>query len=585
MNAKLPSSEVTLEVLNPRGVLQSMPISGLTNPRVKDLAGKRIAFMSEKEESLHFFDALEVLLKQKYPTCTIFRCDSPANPMRPDNTAEVAAKCDVWLQGVKTSGSSVYDYDIKMEKLGRPGAPYCIDSLLMQRKRLAEVNGMPTLRIITIPSIDYLGAEGNREKMKMVAASVMEKTIKTLTIPLTEEEKHPKPFTYDYSPMKFTGRSYEEAYEKFQQYFMDIQAGDGLPLTPPTREAVDWMLTGTSRSSQEKLGVMSPRPGMATVEKIAINAVMAGARPEYLPVIIAGIECLTEKGFNLYHLSTSTGCPTPIIWVNGPIAEEIHMNSGLGFLGRGNRANNTIGRAIGLCCINIGWRLMDADAGFLGDPEGFCNYTFAENEKESPWDSFAIDCGFKPTDSTITINETMYYDRLGPGGGMRSDPPEKSLETMVNKLGGGNRGGVIQHMMFAKMMRYQIAMHPTFARQLAEMGFTKYSLQRYFYEKTCLNWDDLTPEEQVMIKDATRKNLASGLKPEDCKSGLKFPIVEKPEYIAILVAGDAAGSTVTWGSPVGSTTLSPDMTGHEHKTPVAFMTKVIRGATLTKAGH
>jgi hypothetical protein len=261
------------------------------------------------------------------------------------------------------------------------------------------------------------------------------------------------------------------------------------------------------------------------------------------------------------------------------------MNSGWGFLGRGYRANNTIGRVIGLCCINIGWRLMDADAGFTGDPEGFCSYTFAENEKESPWNSFAVDCGYKPTDSTVTINETMYYDRLGPGGGMSSEPPEKMLETMVMKLGGGNRGGAMQRIMFAKMMRYQIAMHPTFAGQLADMGFTKQSLQQYFYDKTCLTWEDLSKEEQARIKDAAKKNLAAGLKTEDCKPGLKFPVVEDPQYIAILVAGDAAGNTVTWGSPVGSTTLSPDMTGHEHKTSVPFMTKIIHGATLTKAGR
>ena len=103
--------------------------------------------------------------------------------------------------------------------------------------------------------------------------------------------------------------------------------GDGLPLTPPTQEAVDWMLTGTSRSPDEEIGIMAPRNGRATIEKIAINAVMAGAKLEYLPVIIAAIECVTDKGFNLYHLQTSTASPVPIIWINGPIAREIGMNA------------------------------------------------------------------------------------------------------------------------------------------------------------------------------------------------------------------------------------------------------------------
>ena len=128
------TGEVSLEVLNPRGVLPSTPIMGLTNPRVPDLNGKRIAILSEKEESNHFFNALEELIKKAYPTATIMRFQSPTNPMVPDNTAEVAEHCDVWLQGVKTSGSSEMDYDIRMEKHGKPGAPFCVDSLLKQRR-------------------------------------------------------------------------------------------------------------------------------------------------------------------------------------------------------------------------------------------------------------------------------------------------------------------------------------------------------------------------------------------------------------------------------------------------------------------
>jgi hypothetical protein len=583
MNAKGTRSGFAFEILNPRGVLHSLPISGLTNPRPRDLAGKRIALMSEKLESLHFFDALEELLKKQYPTATILRLDSPANPMRPDNTAEVAAKCDVWLQGVKTSGSSVVDYDVKMEKLGKPGAPFCIDSLLPQRKRLAEVNGMPTLRIITIPSLSYLGAEGYPERMKPVAASVFDATIKALTSPLTEEEKNPKPPVFSYGPLQFAGNSYTEAVEKFQQYCIDHCLGDGLPVIPPTREAVDWMLTGTSRSPGEEIGLMAPRNGMATIEKIAINAVMSGAKPEYLPVIIAAIECVTEECFNLYHLSTSTASPTPIIWVNGPIAEEIGMNSGMGYLGRGCRANNSIGRAIGLCLINIGWRLMDADSGVVGDPEGFCNFTFAENDKESPWKPFAVDCGYGPEESTVTVNETMSYNRLGPGGGMSSQTMEQSLEALAGMLQGP--AGAMTRLIFAKGSRYQLALNPTLARELAEAGFTQKSLAEWLYQKTCITWDQLSGSDQEMIKAAAKSGMVPWLKPEDCKTGLVFPAFGDPKHLAILVAGDAAANTVLWSSPVGSTNINPDLAESFKGTPVAFMTKAIRGAALTRAGR
>jgi hypothetical protein len=579
----MKSEPITLEVLNPRGVLHMVPISGLSNPRPKTLAGKTIALLSEKTESTHFFDALAELLKKKYPTANILRFDSPANPMRPDNTLEVARQCDVWLQGVKTSGSSEVDYDIKMEKQGRPGAAFCIDSLIAQRKRLAEVNGLPSIRIIPLPGIDYLGAEGYPDKMRPVAAAVLEAAIHALTDPLTGAEKNPSLRVFDYGPLKFTGQSCTDAVKNLQQYFVDHYLGDGLPVIPPTREAVDWMLTGTTRSPDEEIGLMMPRNGLATIEKIAINAVMAGARPEYLPVIIAAIEGVTEKGFNLYHLSTSTACPTPIIWVNGPLAQEIGMNSGAGYLGRGCRANNAIGRAIGLCMINIGWRLLNADQGFVGDPEGFCNFTFAENEKASPWQSFAVENGFKPKDSTVTVNETMYYSRMGPGGGMSSQTWEQSLESLAKIMMGS--GGVTSRLGWSKVVRYQIALNPTLARQLAEAGFNQKSLAKWLFEKTSVAWDQLNQAEKQYISTGVTFGMNLGLKKEDLKPGLIFRTFEDPRQVAILVAGDPASNCVVWYSPVGSTSVNTDLAATIKTPPKHFMTKIIRGAALTVAGR
>jgi hypothetical protein len=578
-NSKTAKDIVTLEVLNPRGVIPPAPIFGLTNPRVTDLAGKRIALLSEKQEAVHFFDALEELLHKKYPTATILRLPSAANPALPDNTEEIAKQCDTWLQGVKTSGSSEVDYEVKMEKRGKPGATFTVDSLLNQRKRLAEVNGMPTLRIIPIPSYDFLAAEGYPEKMKPVAASVFEATIRALTSPLTHAEKNPKPPVRDYQPLKFTGSTYAEAYEKLQQYFVDNQMSDGLPVTPPTAETVKWMLSGTSRSPDEEIGVMAPRNGMATIEKIAINAVMAGAKPEYLPVIIAAIECLADKRFNLYHLQTSTASPVPLIWVNGPIAREIGMNYGMGYLGHGFRANSTIGRAVSMCLINIGWRLVDADSGLTGEPEGYCNFIFAENEPASPWESFAVEHGFKPEDSTVTVIENFYYNRFGPGGGMSSQTMEKSLDILAEMVSNTGTSPKETRITFFKSKYCEIALHPTFAKQLAAAGFTKQSLVQWLYDHTRVPWNRLSQDDQEFIKAAAATGIVPGLKETDCQPGGTVPSFSDPNHIAILVAGDAAGYTVVWGTPVGSTVI---MGGNQSAPSIPFMTKLIRGATLVK---
>jgi hypothetical protein len=532
---------VSLEVLNPRGVLESVSISGLTNTRPKNLAGKKIALLCEKPQQTYFFDALGDLVKKKYPTATILRFDSPAFPLHADNTVEVTAQCDIWIEGIKTSGLSVIDYEVKREKLGKPGVTFCIDSLLNQRKRLAAVAGIPTLRIIKLPAMTYLAAESYPEKMKSVVTSVFDATIEALTNPLTEEEKNPKPFVYDHGPLKFTGNSYTETVEKFYQHCVEHFMCDGLPVAPPTREAVDWMLTGTSRSPDEEIGIMAPRNGMATIEKIAINAVMAGARPEYLPVIIAAIECVTEKGFNLYHLVNSAGSPTPLIWVNGPIAKELGMNSGMGYLGRGNRANNTIGRAIGMCLINIGWR--SPNTGYIGEPEGFCNFIFPENETDSPWPPFHVGQHFKPEESTVTINEIMRFNRSGPGGGMSSKTIGQSLDAIAGMLAGSAGTGGLS---FGYGARYFIALNPMLARQIADAGFTKRSLAQWLYEKT--------------------------------------HTIDDPKHVAILVTGDAVSNTVLW-SGMGSTYINPDIADSIQNQPPTFMTKRIRGATLTKAGR
>jgi hypothetical protein len=586
-------SDEVLKVLNPRGVLHSASITGLTNPRVEDLAGKRIALLSEKPDAELFFNAMEDLLKKRYPTAIILRFPSSAGPIGPDNTKEVASQCDTWLQGVKTSGSGMRDCDVRMEKLGKPGVTFTVDGLLEQRKRLAEVNGMPTLRILTIPAVKFFASEKSPEKMMDIAASVFEATIKGLTDPLTEEEKNPPPFIYDYGPMTFTGKSYTEANEKYQQYCIDQQMGDGIALTPPTREAVEWMLTGTNRSPDEEIGLMIPRNGMATIEKIAINAVMAGARPEYLPVIIAAIEGLVDKSFNLYHITTGTLNSRVLIWVNGPIAKEIGMNSGQGFLGFGFRANSSIGRAVSLCMINIGWGLRDAEIGMQGQPARYCNLTFAENEEQSPWESFAVGRGYKPEDSTVTVDECISTNRLGPGGGMECLPLEQDLDRLANMIQ-SFVGPIQPEARFRNTMwglrtnavdiinstYCEIGIYPALARQAAEAGYTKKALAQMLCDRYRVKWDILNEEHKAQVKEAAADGSIPGLTLEDCKPGGTIPTINS-NHIALLVVGGAVGQCIAFYGG-GATVINADNPGAPK---VDFMTKRIHGATLTKAGR
>ena len=147
---------------------------------------------------------------------------------------------------------------------------------------------------------------------------------------------------------------------------------DGLPVTPPTDERILRMLKGTTRQPSEVVGRIPPYLAECTVEKVAINAVMAGCKPEYMPVLLAALEAALDPLFTLHGVLATTYFSAPVIIVNGPIAKRIGMNSGINALGQGNRANATIGRALNLIVRNVGGgRPGEADRATLGAPSKY----------------------------------------------------------------------------------------------------------------------------------------------------------------------------------------------------------------------
>ncbi len=180
---------------------------------------------------------------------------------------------------------------------------------------------------------------------------------------------------------------------------------DGSPVIPPTPAAVEQMLKGTKRQPQEVVMVMEPGFGLATVEKIAINAVMAGCRPEQFPVLLAAIDCLAQPEMNHRDMQVSGHTESLIILVNGPIAYKAGINFGTTAMGPGvvNSANTAIGRALRLCLINIGYcKAGSGDPNFVGLPTKF-GMCIAENEEISPWQPYHMDRGFQRDQSAVTL--------------------------------------------------------------------------------------------------------------------------------------------------------------------------------------
>jgi hypothetical protein len=178
---------------------------------------------------------------------------------------------------------------------------------------------------------------------------------------------------------------------------------DGLPVVAPTVERVARMLAGTTRAPDEVVAVVPPDLVECTVEKVAVNAVLAGCRPEYLPVVLAAVEAACTDEFNAHGLLATTYFAGPLVIVNGPIARAIGMNSGTNALGQGNRANATIGRALQLVIRNVGGgRPGEVDRATLGNP-GKYTFCFAEDEAGSPWEPLAVERGIAPGTSAVTL--------------------------------------------------------------------------------------------------------------------------------------------------------------------------------------
>ena len=202
---------------------------------------------------------------------------------------------------------------------------------------------------------------------------------------------------------------------------------DGLPVVPPTPVRVLRMLGGTSRDPQETVGRIPPNNAPCTVEKVAINAVMAGCKPEYMPVVLAAVEASLAPEFAMHGLLCTTWFSSPMVVVNGPVARRIGMNSGVNALGQGNRANASIGRALQLVVRNVGGGVPGGiDRATLGWP-GKYTLCFAEDESDPAWQPLSVARGLAPGVSAVTL--------FGAGGlSPNMDEVSRMPESLVRSL-------------------------------------------------------------------------------------------------------------------------------------------------------
>jgi len=436
---------------------------------------------------------------------------------------------------------------------------------------------MPGIRMIALPADTYYRSRSTQAELQPIAAAVFDQMVDDMVRPLTAEEAKPSQIQkqHENTNITITGKDYQDAYQNVNDLFLASRWADGLPIVPPTPALVKAMLAATTRSPDEVVGQVAPKNGTATVEKIAVNSVMAGAKPEYFPVILAAMDGFVDKHFDLTHVQASTGSFTPVVIVNGPLARELNFNSGIGMLGHGWRANSTVGRSLRLSLLNIGqtWPAVN-DMALTGRFEAYTFFTFAEDEAKSPWEPYHVSLGYKPEDSTVTVATSGNPLVLG-GGAVAPWTAQGILDTVVARTSNVVFGWV-------HSQTYILVLHPDCAYELGKMGYTRKSLQAWLYEHTSIPYEKLLAATSgfghASEIDEINESIADGrIRPDRAqifkdalKPGGKVPIVQSPEDFHIVVAGGSPGYTLLFSYP------GPNW-AHE--------TKKITDATLTKAGH
>ena len=303
---------------------------------------------------------------------------------------------------------------------------------------------------------------------------------------------------------------------------------DGLPVVPPTRERVAAAVAASGRRGDALVARVPPNFGRATVEKIAINAVMAGCRPEYFPVVLAAVEAACDPSFNLHGVSTSTHFSSPLIVVHGPIRTRIALNCSFGVFGPGHRANATIGRALRLVMINVGGvRPGETSMSTFGHP-GRYTYCIGEHEEVSPWPPYHAGRGLTAADSAVTV-----FAGEAPHG--ISDHASRTAQALAGSLG-WSMASLWNAKHFPLYSHTMLVVGPEHARTLADDGWSKDDLVRHIFETVRMPYGRLTPDEDN--GEGTNLRFAKGGEPAPDQPIPKFP---SPEELHVVVAGGTAG--------------------------------------------
>jgi hypothetical protein len=435
---------------------------------------------------------------------------------------------------------------IEIEKMGRPAVPIISGRFEGDAEASSRAFGMPDLRFVVVPRI-YRNL--NPEESIRNTEPAFDELVGMLTVE-ADSATHGEQIEEEH---RFEGEDRFDAVLRMNEDYLRRDWGDGFPLMPATRSAVDELLSGTNLPPDHVVCDMPPGFGIATVEKIAINAAAAGAKPEHMPVIIAAVQALPKMSADGgKSLLMSTSPQAPLLIVNGPIAKELDINAGSA-LGPGfdNRVNIVIGRAFSMCLRNIGqWYPNKMDMDTIGTTRKFV-MCIAENEAMSPWVPYHVDKGFKPDDSTVSVFITNGELDVQDQG---NETAEGLLKTVAYGATFGTRGLWGRH-----AEERLILLPPDVAAPVGAQGFTKRGAKEFIHMHANASLGKMTQYAPLdnEARVAAHWRWMKGLTERELLD-VMVPVLESADRYDILVVGSDRAKTAVMPSGPSSVTVGVD---------------------------
>jgi hypothetical protein len=435
------------------------------------------------------------------------------------------------------------------EKAGIPSVVVTTTGFTNIAKAVGKAEGITGLRVAEYPGAVGVHPEALVEKN--VENVLFDQIVNELTKPRSGESVQTG------AAQRASDIVYEGSFDQINDYFRQQLWTDELPIVPPTLERVEAFLKHTQRAPDEQIAVL-PQANLAAVPwNIAANAVMAGCRPEHMPVLIAAVEAIADNAYNLNNIGSTWGV-LPFLLVNGPAARTLGIENGAQLVNKG--ANPALGRALGLIIKNIaGYKLARNYMGTFGYP---MNFVVAENEEQCPWEPYHIEHGFERGDSTVTACGTVTWgwppaiygteEKSAAQAALEFLSIEVTKKPCLGRLVERGPNG------FRNMITFLIA--PPVAKALAGAGYTKQMIRDYVYEHARVPYRELEflieygHSEAFKIPDMVER----GLMPKEylVKPDELVRVLPSPDVINIVVCGDPDRNRlmVLWGGYVSPVT-------------------------------